>query len=201
MASVDKLSRVLLALGLTDESQLDGFKYCGGDTAEHKNYFKLLYGDNEKPAHSETCVCGHKITENCYVTDSDGKMYVIGNCCIKQFLKKSGRTCEICAKPHKNRKDNLCAGCRSQKMPPRVNENHCEDCGELCGKFDRCYACNNNDPRENKCSVCGIDCGDYKKCYKCFNIGKPENKCSVCGINCKTFKTCWKHSKFSKPSI
>jgi hypothetical protein len=36
----------------------------------------------------------------------------LGNSCIKRFIKKSGRTCETCGEPHKNRKVNMCNKCR-----------------------------------------------------------------------------------------
>ena len=37
---------------------------------------------------------------------------VLGNCYIKHFLLKSGRTCEICESPHKNRNVNMCNECK-----------------------------------------------------------------------------------------
>ena len=196
--ATDKLSRVLINLGLDDEADLDEFKYAGGDKREHLNYFKLLFGkDAELLPHAEHCVCGHKITENCYVSDASGTLYPIGNCCIKQFMKKSGRTCEACGKPHKNRTDNFCHACRfkNEKKQPLATityNNECLDCGMECGKFLTCYACNNKSVVVNLCSDCGKACGTYKKCYGCNNKHtiKSNNICK-CGKACKTFKTCW----------
>ena len=86
----------------------------------------------EFPEHQERCVCGHKIKENCYITKDDS-LLVLGNCCIKKFLPNSGRTCENCDKPHRNRKVNRCNSCRIGV---------CDDCNTKCNPdYKTCYNC------------------------------------------------------------
>jgi hypothetical protein len=92
----------------------NNFHYCGGNNERHLNYYKLCFNNKELPEKIDKCICGHKISENCYITD--GKIILtLGNCCIKKFLPKdkSGRTCEKCGKSHKNRKVNLCNNCKN----------------------------------------------------------------------------------------
>ena len=90
-----------------------GWRYCGGNKKRKDvNYFRLLYGDDVVfPIQTDHCVCGHKIQENCYITDGTS-MLILGNVCIKKFVKKSGRTCGNCGGPHRNTKDNYCKRCR-----------------------------------------------------------------------------------------
>jgi hypothetical protein len=102
--------------GLNYHTVIRDFKYVGGDCSSHKNYFNLI---NKKettiiqPPHANRCICGHHIEENCYIASPDGKIVlVVGNSCIKRFMTHSGRTCEICNEPHKNRKINQCNKCR-----------------------------------------------------------------------------------------
>ena len=141
-----KLTKILMSLNIDDESGLDDYKYVGGNRNHHLNYFNLVYkNERELPAHSQFCRCGHKITENCYIADKQDNIYVIGNCCIKKFMKHSKRSCEKCQKPHKNRRDNFCNSCRAENeeesFPTITYENHCEECGEMCGKFKKCLEC------------------------------------------------------------
>jgi hypothetical protein len=91
------------------------WKYCGGDTGRHKNYFKICFPTDSftfNIGHENHCICGHLIVENCYITNDELEILVLGNCCIKKFVPMSTRTCEICKLPHKNRKDNKCKDCR-----------------------------------------------------------------------------------------
>ena len=114
------------------------FRYSGGDSDRHYRYYRLKYGFNRKlPPHSDSCVCNHKIVENCYISDNDSKTFIVmGNCCIKKFLPKHKqcRTCDICYQPHKNRKVNHCNQCRL---------NFCYDCDTLLKNkaYKRCYDC------------------------------------------------------------
>lgn len=114
--------------------QMDNWSYCGGNTGRHKNYFKLACPDDDIPELVDKCVCGHRIVENCYITDGEN-ILILGNCCIKKFIKNCGRTCEECKKPHKNRKDNRCNDCRDKN--PR-----CLDCKKkIDGFYTKCYSC------------------------------------------------------------
>jgi hypothetical protein len=100
-----------------EEIQNGSWRYCGGSGEQrHKNYFKTVFGNDDYPDPDDHCVCGHYIEENCYIYNPDsGEILIIGNCCIKKFIPKSGRTCEQCGESHRNRKDNLCNNCREKK--------------------------------------------------------------------------------------
>ena len=169
-AKANKLTKVMEGLGIKNESELGDFKYAGGDKGRHKNYYVLVYGAKEPPPHTSNCVCGHSIYENCYVANKQNELFVVGNCCIKQFIAISGRSCAKCDKPHKNRSDNFCNTCR------------------IIAKGDELIRFNKSDI--NQCAECGIDCGKYKRCYSCKNFGVPSNVCG-CGKNCGTWERCW----------
>ena len=102
-----------------DDLQRD-WKYCGGECGSHWSYFKVACKGEELPIHEAKCICGHRITENCYITDGI-YFLILGNCCVKRFIPKSGRTCADCGRTHRNRRDNLCILCR-KKMTRRVGE-------------------------------------------------------------------------------
>ena len=97
-----------------EEIKNNKWKYCGGTKGSHLNYFKTCYEGKDLPTHTNNCICGHHIQENCYITNGE-RIIVLGNCCIKKFVPKSGRTCEDCGKPHRNRADNKCHDCREIK--------------------------------------------------------------------------------------
>ncbi len=93
--------------------ELKTWKYCGGNLGRHKKYFKLCYPNEDFPEQSFECVCGHHITENCYITDPSGDgLLILGNECIKKFIPNSSRTCEVCGSVHRNRKVNKCNKCK-----------------------------------------------------------------------------------------
>ena len=103
--------------------------------------------------------------ENCYIADKNNEnVIVIGNCCIKSFLSedKSGRTCEKCGSPHKNRVCNRCNSCRS---------GICDRCGkEIDKKYKLCHPCKfGNEYASRNCDRCGGNKTDknYKLCYSC----------------------------------
>jgi hypothetical protein len=98
----------------TGDINVVNYRYAGGDTGRHANYWRTMGRTKaEMPPHKNICACGHEIDENCFIEHkSSGKLIVLGNCCIKRYIPDSGRTCERCGDPHKNRKDNRCNSCR-----------------------------------------------------------------------------------------
>lgn len=101
--------------GLTwDDFKL--FFYAGGDTKRHLEYFLSKMGGISQPDKAQNCACGQVIVENCYVTRKAKDIVVVmGNCCIKRYVPTGmSKTCEICNKPHKNRKDDICKKCRKE---------------------------------------------------------------------------------------
>ena len=136
MASVDLTAKFIKGLenySITyDEIKNSNWKYCGGRTGSHLKYFKLCCKDDDLPDAVDECVCGHRIQQNCYITDGE-RILVLGNCCIKKFIPKSSRTCEDCGNPHKNRKVNKCNKCRGGT---------CEICGAKCNEeYWKCIGC------------------------------------------------------------
>ena len=108
------------------------WKYAGGDRREHVRYFRQCSFKIPAPPHKEWCICGQKIDHNCFITNLK-RLVVIGNCCIKKFLAKCGRTCELCGEPHKHRIGNLCKACRVGR---------CWICGDTVKKqYKRCLPC------------------------------------------------------------
>ena len=127
--------------GLKEKYDLDyeivkkDWKYCGGNMGSHLNYYKLCYKNAKLPSYEDKCVCGHDITENCYITDKK-ELLVLGNCCIKAFVDKCNRTCEDCNNTHKNRiinkcndcKKKYCVICKSEKNHNYIKYKKCYDC-------------------------------------------------------------------------
>jgi hypothetical protein len=132
----NKFIRGLKNYNLTyEEIKNSGWKYCGGNQCRHLNYFRLVFKNDELPDEVDNCVCGHYITENCYITDGI-RLLVLGNCCIKKFIPKNTRTCSNCENPHKNRKVNKCNKCRV---------GFCDICNKKCNtKYKQCYSCHIN---------------------------------------------------------
>ena len=136
----EKLIKNLSEYGIQSlEEFRNDWKYTGGNKGSHLKYWILVMEDMEVPEEENACICGCKIVENCYITkDTDGitELMVLGNCCIKRFITKSGRTCEDCNSPHKNRKINKCNKCKAGiclkcfKRFESTNEkrSYCYDC-------------------------------------------------------------------------
>ena len=149
--------------GLTLEDFERNWKYAGGDEGRHHNYWCLRYGrDKEKPPHADSCLCGHPIKENCYVSDGN-EFLVLGNCCIKRFVPVSGRSCEKCNGPHRNRKRNLCNACI---------EKECTICKQECNpRYKMCYECKYGKGNYSKglCFYCKTKIDpSYRQCFPCL---------------------------------
>jgi hypothetical protein len=162
-----------IELGLDPDDIKENYKYSGGDYDSHLNYYKLIFNNNMPSIQKTTqCVCKVKIVHNCYITKNNDidTIIVIGNCCIKRFMKHTGRTCDECDEPHKNRLMNKCNDCKKKY-------NICE-CGKIINKkYKSCFTCKNKSIiYSKKCNT--RDCHNVKKegfmlCYKC-NLKKKE---------------------------
>lgn len=106
-----------------EEIQSGDWVYAGGDHERHLRYFYQVFPEAESlPGHEDRCVCNHPIKWNCYIRHKvSNEVVVLGNCCIKKFIKDSGRTCGMCGEPHKNRKDNHCNDCRKHLNKQKLN--------------------------------------------------------------------------------
>jgi len=134
--SLDLTERFIKGLkdyNLTADNVKNGnWKYCGGDSKEHLNYFKLCFPMCDIPDKEEYCICGHKIRYNCYITD-DNEIIVLGNCCIKKFITKNTRSCSVCSNTHSNRIINKCNTCRLL---------YCRKCDKrIYNGYRFCYRC------------------------------------------------------------
>lgn len=171
----------LESLGLTMET-LQSYSYCGGDRGCHANYFRICCKGLSQPPHKDHCVCGHVIAENCYLKNEANNFLVLGNCCIKRFVTKSGRTCEICGASHRNRVVNRCNECR---------KGYCDDCKVPCNpSYKRCWECHKKsqiEPRQcERCNKLHKNNNTYR-CEDCVGI------CLKCDVKCKPqYRHCWR---------
>jgi len=111
------------------------WKYMGGNrTPRHRHWWTLSCPDEPFPEPVSECVCGHKIVENCYITnEKETEILILGNCCINRFIPKCSRTCSKCGSPHKNRTTTECNNCRTGV---------CKYCRNECNyKFKCCFSC------------------------------------------------------------
>tara|TARA_R110000796_G_scaffold250750_1_gene380421 strand:+ start:322 stop:837 length:516 start_codon:yes stop_codon:yes gene_type:complete len=135
-----------------------GWKYCGGDEnagQTHLNYFVNIFGGDPESVYGDLpseCACGVGIKRHFFITNkTEDEMICIGSECIKKFIDKSGRTCEICHESHKNRKDNICNTCRAEKEKEEKKkkkiklhgkERNCDSCGiYMFHRFPTCRSC------------------------------------------------------------
>ena len=188
--------------GLTYEDIInEGWSYAGGTIfGRHLNYLKTILKENinlQQPPHLEKCVCDHDICYNCYIVDkAKTKMIVIGSCCINSFMPegKKGRTCGVCGKSHKNRKDNMCNDC---KNVPKIVKTCL-----ICGKTHRNRIINKCNNCRFNCSRCKTDISErypydkkYERCRnceyikECINCKKEhKNRVDKCDRCCNRFK-------------
>ncbi len=213
--------RGLAKHGLSLEDMKD-YKYCGGDSKQHLNYWNLFNRNKnlDTPDYTTKCICGHDIEDNCYIIHKTSEnILVLGNCCIQKFCPDSGRTCDDCGEPHRNRKVNRCNECRKGK---------CDECDKKCNPdFPTCYACKFGETKKTNCDSCGkelsskteiCECkkkvvmkngvkinacsecgkqidGKYSKCFECNNKNK-SGECKVCGKKCDIkYQTCFNCKK------
>jgi hypothetical protein len=100
---LDSFVKGLLDYGFTYQHVKATFYYCGGSKGRHLNYWRQRYKNTPLPESESKCLCGHSIVENCYITDGIN-LFVLGNCCIKKFIIKSGRTCSKCGRNRRNQR-------------------------------------------------------------------------------------------------
>jgi hypothetical protein len=191
-----KLLEGLKKHSLTVEKvQEEGWKYCGGSSRQKMRYFRKLFPEKPIPKQTSTCVCGHPIKENCYITNNKS-IITVGNCCVFGFIPepegKSKKTCSECFSPHTNRNVDRCNDCRAGKCdkcdypcPEKYTicfacktgkiPGVCEDCNRTCKKpYTLCFPCKYGISHElspsgfNRCRLCKKACkAPYKSCYEC----------------------------------
>lgn len=126
MTEEDIQSRFIRGLENYDLTYQDivegGWRYCGGNAKHHLNYWNLCNKLRKKPWNfpplTNECVCGHRIKDNCYITNGK-KILTLGNCCIKRFVPNKHRTCHDCGIEHHRTKENLCFDCSLKRFKAR----------------------------------------------------------------------------------
>jgi len=98
---------------LNYEDIKNNWYYIGGESGQHLNYFKRNYKNDILPDHNGNCICGHKIKNNCFISDGEFVLS-IGESCINKFIPKNEKICSTCGIRHRNRKDNNCVKCRKK---------------------------------------------------------------------------------------
>lgn len=169
--------------------------------------FKKGLPNLDIPPEVDSCICGHHIKENCYVSDGQ-KILILGNCCIKKFLPGGiSKRCELCKRSHKNRKNNLCNDCRNLRDCPICSVKYSYKDGPTCDNckhYILCIKCNKWNLKyiDNVCKIC-VDTNQcakclnrckypYTKCWKCFN-SNTLSVCIKCGCNISgKYGTCYK---------
>ncbi len=170
------------------------YKYAGGtkdaNNPHHYRYWKLMIAQKphlKMPTHECYCVCDHIIENNCFIINKYDNIIILGNCCIKRFIPKSGRTCGKCGEPHRNRKFNLCNDCKIYA---------CNMCGGDKEKeyYKYCNKCYNNDSKEkNKYFTSEeeqnniIYCKGKGECFEQVNYNNTYKK-NECNFECKLKK-------------
>ena len=196
----------LLEYNLTlDELNKTGWHYIGGNHKQFLNHFKLLklkysieyiirkaknYNPNEDTkcdngtsgvngGEWRKCVCHEPILNLCFIANSEREeFFIIGNCCIKSFIKANTITCEECGSEHRNKIKNLCNDCKEcQKCVicgfPHKNLNH--DMCNKCYNKKECKECKlkfskkDYNKETERCKLC-----DKKYCANCYKKKNPK---------------------------
>jgi hypothetical protein len=198
-----------------EQIQYMGAEYCGGNKGRYKKYWNQYWKEKcpnqsvpDLPALSDSCVCGHHIVCQHYITfkeDGEDFIMVLGSECIKRFMPNGmKKSCNNCGKVHKNRKKNVCNDCQkickcgkpkkkySDKCNICMNSYECEKCQQLHinTHINRCDMC-----RKGVCDSCNETIKEeYSKCYNC----RFSNKCNQCGNKCKpNYLTCFNCSPWA----
>jgi hypothetical protein len=117
-----------------DESDEDREEFYDKEDRHYRYFLLCGYTNADFPTIRVKCVCGHRITNQCFIADEAGvRKIVLGNCCIKRFIPKNGRSCSTCGGPHKNRVVNRCNDCRVGV---------CDGCDvDIDKRYKKCYTC------------------------------------------------------------
>jgi hypothetical protein len=95
----------------THKRLLEGFKELG---YTEEDITKMKATNTSCTFESGECICGHPIKEHCYIITHKNEILALGNCCIKKFITKDNKLCDICERPHKNRITNKCKECKKE---------------------------------------------------------------------------------------
>ena len=115
---------------LTKDEIKDWTYVGGGHTTDARlntilnQTFKIHFPDSDVPELEHTCVCGHPIQLNAFISDGE-RILVLGSCCVKRFTATGiKKTCRKCKKPYRGSYLD-CSACR----PGVFGEKVCKTCG------------------------------------------------------------------------
>lgn len=96
-----------------DDVQENWLGYFQADQLVKHTHFEIA----DLPDHSEHCICGHKIYNQCYMVSPDfTQIEVIGIDCIKKFIKGSkSMRCELCDIPCRQCARMTCKACKDKR--------------------------------------------------------------------------------------
>lgn len=183
--------------------EIKSWTYCGSSgSAENRNYFKVCFPEKELPTPSPTCVCGHGIVENCYITNGE-TILVLGSCCVKKFMKIPTRSCMDCGAVHKRRISSKCfdcdkGSCRHCFQECESNKNICKTCQFIGPPLSRtCDVCKEEFKTrkewQTQCDICFekrfLECDNCSEIVRTYvvkkegpNKGRLFYKCSSCFV-------------------
>jgi hypothetical protein len=84
------------------------------------NYFYKCFPGRRFPNHTDQCLCGHYIMENCYITTRDlnyDNIQIIGNYCYSRYVTNLQTNCLLCNNKHDNgiaREKGICNSCTTK---------------------------------------------------------------------------------------
>lgn len=131
---------------LKDWVWVGGTRYTGYNKKtllRGEEYFDKYFNyKRKKPEYICDCICGHDITENCWIYNKNTDVIItVGNCCIKKFFgnifQKNGKIkkCRECGTSHKNKKSIYCNDCKDK---------YCLKCCKPAKGYKYCFKCYNN---------------------------------------------------------
>ena len=186
-------------IGIRYHSNLGEYrKYNTDGDEEIKNKYTKRFGELPTKMKKKCDICDSRITINCYIGKWKTKeIMTVGSTCASRFVVNSG-ICIICAKRHKNTKNNYCNDCR-------VMTKECIDCFERVKKgIDRCEKCEKNyikkENEKKKIEKEQLDMEENIRIWKinhCTDCNKKKSpnpkfsRCRICNIKWKrTLITC-----------
>jgi hypothetical protein len=121
--------------------EIKNWTYVGGGHTTNRELHKILdqkfkvnFPTSDPIELEDTCVCGHPIQQNAFISDGE-RILVLGSCCVKRFLTTgTKKTCRKCKKPYRGCYLE-CKSCRPYNNPDKV----CKRCG--CVYQYKCRGC------------------------------------------------------------
>jgi hypothetical protein len=145
---------------------------CIGSSETHTKIPYCWRQDVIIPPFTDECVCTKKIKENCWIMNKEnGEVLVIGNRCVKRFLKKE------------NRKLKRCMGCGDPCLK-RTSE-FCDICVDKFAEYQKKQFIKEYKKKQQKIKVADENGTLYKFCIDCNKYIFKQGKKYIYCYNCK----------------